>query len=466
MAIRYISIVLLIIIFSLAMISRKNYSKYKAGAAPLGWLASFITSRLRNKDRLMHYIKRIKPLNTRELIKETDKRITALIHELLIILVVFLSLIIVITFIPEKVEDAYTLKRPSLGEQSDYVSLKFRDLETDEEELFKLKVSPREYTKEEFDELAKETVQYIDSVLLGRNTDKNQVTEDLVFPTSYKNSGLKILWETDMPTILGSDGRLFKDNLSEDTCVNIKATVKDTSHTYTYQNSVVIVEDKIISSSEQAKADVLNIEKESRENEEFTIPRELGTVTIEREVESNADKIKTIFIFGLIFIGIWCYYRIFKLKEKGEERDEAIRDAYYGFANRLTIYIGAGFTMQKALCFSVKNETCSFLVDEVEYTLNMISSGVSEMRAYMDMGSRIGIEEYMRLMSLISQNLSFGNSNLLKLIDSEVKTSFFLKKERVRKKGEQASEKLLIPTSILLIIVIVVVMYPAIIGLG
>ena len=68
-------------------------------------------------------------------------------------------------------------------------------------------------------------------------------------------------------------------------------------------------------------------------------------------------------------------------------------------------------------------------------------------------------------MSLISQNLNFGNSNLLKLLDTEVKTSFFLKKERVRKKGEQASEKLLIPTAILLITVIIVVMFPAFIGM-
>jgi hypothetical protein len=106
-----------------------------------------------------------------------------------------------------------------------------------------------------------------------------------------------------------------------------------------------------------------------------------------------------------------------------------------------------------------------FLVNEIEYTLNMIDSGISEPKAYMELGNRLGLEEYMRLMSLISQNLNFGNSNLLKLLDTEVKTSFFLKKERVRKKGEQASEKLLIPTAILLITVIIVVMFPAFIGM-
>ena len=97
--------------------------------------------------------------------------------------------------------------------------------------------------------------------------------------------------------------------------------------------------------------------------------------------------------------------------------------------------------------------------------MNMVESGVSESKAYGEMGRRIGLEEYMKLMSLISQNLTLGNSNLLKLLDTEVKTSYFLKKENVRKKGEQASEKLLLPSAMLMMLVIIVVMYPAFIGM-
>ena len=69
-------------------------------------------------------------------------------------------------------------------------------------------------------------------------------------------------------------------------------------------------------------------------------------------------------------------------------------------------------------------------------------------------------------MSLISQNMEYGNSNLIKLMDSEVKLSFYLKKEDIRKRGEKASEKLLLPTLILMFIVMIIVMYPAFVGMG
>ena len=64
-------------------------------------------------------------------------------------------------------------------------------------------------------------------------------------------------------------------------------------------------------------------------------------------------------------------------------------------------------------------------------------------------------------MSLIGQNLSYGNSNILKLLDDGIKNNIYLKREHIRKKGEQASEKLMFPTLILLLLVMGLVMYPA-----
>ena len=80
-------------------------------------------------------------------------------------------------------------------------------------------------------------------------------------------------------------------------------------------------------------------------------------------------------------------------------------------------------------------------------------------------GKKLGLEEYNRLMGLISQNLAFGNSNLIKLLETEVKTSYFLRKEDVRRKGEQASEKLIVPTLLLMIVVIGIIVYPALTGI-
>ena len=461
----YICIVFLLILTMLAIISRKNYSKYKDGVKPLWWIALWLTSHLGDKSRIREYIKRTKPLNTKALSEETDRRIAVFIHDTLRILVVFLLILCIAGLIPEKEVDLYTIERPDIGEDSTFVDVRLIDKGTQEQELYSLEVSPREYTKEEFDELSDRVRAYLDSVILGNNKSPELVTEDLFFPTTYENTGLRIVWETDMPTVLGSDGRIVADDLDDKVKVNISAKIKDANFSSDYETSVLVSKEEILSSSDKAKVAMLNIERENRTGKEFTIPHELDDVSIERNIESREDKLLYVLIFGFIIIGLLGYYRVYKLKETGEMRDEEIGDAYYGFANRLAIYIGAGFTLRKSLEAAIKNEKSEFLTNEVEYTLNMTAAGIPETKAYMELGNRLGIEEYMRLMSLISQNLSFGNSNLLKLLDTEVKTSFFLKKERVRKKGEQASEKLLIPTAILLIIVIIVVMYPAFIGM-
>ena len=460
----YITVGLLLVICGLALISRKNYSKYKDGAGPLWWLSFWIKDHI-NKAGIMECVRKTKPLNTKALSQEVDKRIAEYVHDFLRILVAFLIVLAVISFIPEKTEDIYTVERPDIGQDPIFVDVRLIDKTTQDVDTYRLEVSPREYTREEFNQVSEEAEEYIESVLLGNNSSRDYVVEDLVFPTSYQNTGLRIIWETDMPTILGSDGRIVADSVKDKERVNITATIKDSNYSRVYETYAVVSKEENLSNSDKAKVAMLNIEGDNRAGKEFRLPRELENVTIERNIETKDEKLTYVLIFGLVVILITGFLRFNKLKEEGEKRDEEIGDAYYGFTNRLAIYIGAGFTLQKSFRCAIKNEKCEYLVREIEYTLNTISSGIPESKAYMDLGSRLGLEEYMRLLSLISQNLNFGNSNLLKLLDTEVKTSFFLKKERVRKKGEQASEKLLIPTAILLITVIIIVMIPAFVGM-
>lgn len=466
---RFISMMVLLIICLLALISRKNYSKYKDGIKPLWWIAWNITVHLDDvsgvKTRLRGLIRRMTPLNKMALLKETDRWIADFIHNILVILVVFMMVVFGLSWMPEGEEASLEVERPKVGEESEYVELNLIDEETKASETYSLEVKPREYTEAEFREVSEEIKKYIDSVMLGDNSGFDKVTSDLVLPKKYEGSSVKIVWESDKPTVLSEDGHIAEDMPEEKVEINLTATIKDNNYSDTYEKKVVVIKDKTGNDTDEAKVAMLNIEGENRAEEGFVIPEKIGKVRINRKIETNEMRLNYLLIFGAIMIFIFGYYRYYKMKEKVELRDDEVSDAYYGFVNRITIYIGAGFTLQKSLMAAIRSEKCSYLVKEVEYTLNMISSGIPEAKAYKELGDRLGSEEYIKLMSLISQNLSYGNSNLLKLLDSEVKNSFFLRKERIRKKGEQASEKLLLPTSILMILVIIVVMYPAIVGM-
>ena len=94
--------------------------------------------------------------------------------------------------------------------------------------------------------------------------------------------------------------------------------------------------------------------------------------------------------------------------------------------------------------------------------MNQMQAGISEKQAYEAYGKRMGEGCYLKLMSLIVQNLQKGNAGLLKALSDEEERAFLKRLEHAKKLGEEAGTKLLFPMLILLIVVMVIVMVPAI----
>ena len=167
--------------------------------------------------------------------------------------------------------------------------------------------------------------------------------------------------------------------------------------------------------------------------------------------------------------------------------------AYPELVDKLTLYLGAGITVKNA--FERIVQTCSKrdfvspgvvktqknkrgiagkihesvsgdvedpLVKEVRYTLNEIRSGVSESDAYCNMGHRINLPVYIKLMSLLAQNIRKGTKDIIVMMAEEEQSALLTKKEMAKKKGEEAGTKLLFPMIVLLGIVMVIVISPAI----
>lgn len=464
--VRYISIGLVLIIGMLAMISRKNYSKYKQGADYLWCLSYMMFNKTPTyiKNKAGGLIRKTAVLNIQKLDEEIEVYLTKIYHSFLSGLVIVLLITFGITFIPEEKTDLYKVTRPNTGEGSTYIDIELYDDSAGDRETFSLEVSPREYTDEEFFEVSGSAKKYIDSCILGDNSSPDRVTKKLTFPSRDESGVLKINWSTSEPDVINSEGEITAKTIENPVNVTITAEIKDDNHSDTYTKDVVVVKNDEQTSSEKAKVSILNIERDDRTEKELVLPKEVNGVKILRE--SNKEKKNTAVLFlGIITVLLVVYKNIRELNEIGEKRDVELEDAYYSFVNRLAIHIGAGLSLRDAMRRAAEVEKSEYLKKEVGFALNKVASGVMENLAYMELGKNLGSQEYMRLMSLLSQNLAYGNSNLIGLLDSEVKQSFYIKRERIRKKGEQASEKLLLPTAILLILVIVIVMYPAFINL-
>ena len=95
------------------------------------------------------------------------------------------------------------------------------------------------------------------------------------------------------------------------------------------------------------------------------------------------------------------------------------------------------------------------------YAYREILSGQSESVAYEHFGKRAGVREYVKLSTLLCQNLKKGSANLMARLEEE---ALMASESRIRDGkilGEEAGTKLLIPMVLLLAVDMIMIMLPA-----
>ena len=71
------------------------------------------------------------------------------------------------------------------------------------------------------------------------------------------------------------------------------------------------------------------------------------------------------------------------------------------------------------------------------------------------------MQEYIRLSTLLAQNLKRGSSTLLERLRDEAEKAAQERLQESRKMGEEAGTKLLVPMMLMLAVVMVIIMIPA-----
>ena len=170
------------------------------------------------------------------------------------------------------------------------------------------------------------------------------------------------------------------------------------------------------------------------------------------------------YIFLVFFACILAVRKFSREKEILKKRDEELEKVFYRFSRRLTLLISAGENIHSALLQAAAVEE-RYLLPEVQYAMNRIGTGTAEAGVYVQLGRSLGLKSYIRLFSTISTAGPRGSSQLMRLLDQEVRDAETEAREEAKKKGEKAQEKLLIPMVLLMIVVIGIVIYPAVAGM-
>ena len=90
-----------------------------------------------------------------------------------------------------------------------------------------------------------------------------------------------------------------------------------------------------------------------------------------------------------------------------------------------------------------------------------MQAGQSEPIVYDHFGKRTGVREYVKLSTLLCQNLKKGSSALMNRLEEEARASMESRIQNGKKLGEEAETKLLIPMVMMLAVTMLMIMVPA-----
>lgn len=155
-----------------------------------------------------------------------------------------------------------------------------------------------------------------------------------------------------------------------------------------------------------------------------------------------------------------------KLNKQIEEKKLSIQNEFPEFANRLAILLNTGMTTSKAWMSAYKNALVKTpFKNEILITLEELATGKSEAQVYEEFARRCKNSEVTRFISVLIQNLKKGNSELVAVIKIQAAQCWEMRKNAARRRGEEASVKMLLPMTLMFCAVLIVVAIPGILAL-
>lgn len=343
-------------------------------------------------------------------------------------------------------------------------------VEGEEERQIFYSVGEQKYTEEEIYLLYQEAGARLPEMIIGGNASLDAVTEDLSLVTVMEGYPFQISWESDSYPLVHTDGTVLNEDLEDAEIVMLTARLRydGTEFTEVFPVQIqpaVYTEEELLLKKIQASLE----EQDAATSTEpaMQLPSRIGKRNIIwKEVVSDSS--------GAFFLIICLTAALVfgaggrEVENKLQKRSRELLLDYPEIVNKLMLYLGAGMTIRNAFLKmgeDYKKQRNSdrkrYVYEEIVLLCHELQSGISEAEAYAHLGKRCRLQSYMKLSTLLSQNLRKGSNDLLIMMRQEAAHSFEQRKNTAKKLGEEAGTKLLLPMMMMLCIVMVLIMIPA-----
>lgn len=170
-------------------------------------------------------------------------------------------------------------------------------------------------------------------------------------------------------------------------------------------------------------------------------------------------------LFGVFSAGVLFYYADTKITDIIKEREVSIAKDFSDMVSKMALLINAGMITREAW-EHIADSGDGIIYTEMRHAVSDIRNGMSEADAYVDFSTRCGVTYIKKFISMLVQNLSKGNKELVAFLREESALSWEEKKHIVRRQGEEAANKLMLPLGLILIGIFVMILVPIVSKMG
>ena len=345
--------------------------------------------------------------------------------------------------------------------------------EDEEAESLTVLVEPKRLSREESKKLLQETLQQMETYILGENSSLEEVRKDLKLISKVEGLPVELTWELDSYEVLNLDGSLRSENLKEEgSIVELTAYVSCNQEEAVYRGYARVLP-PLLSPAEifmqELAREMEELEEKNAEKGHKELPAKVQgkTVTWKEKPSSSASGILLLTLAALTAL-YTAWDR--ELVQKTKERDRQMRRDYGRIVSKLVLLMGAGATVRFAWELTVRDyqtkreegtEELRYAYEEMAFACREMQNGIAEVKAYENFGLRCRIPCYLKLSVLLEQNLRKGSRGLTELLQGEVQEAFEQRREQAACAGEEAATRLLLPMILMLVVVMLLILVPA-----
>lgn len=161
----------------------------------------------------------------------------------------------------------------------------------------------------------------------------------------------------------------------------------------------------------------------------------------------------------VFFVFVATYYFITLPQEKIKKRSDELMSEYAEAVTNLALLTNAGMILREAW-EQVAYSGEEIFYKEMQMVVHEINNGISDIEAFQRFGARCAIPEAKKFASIIIQGLEKGNSELSESLQRQSYEVWEQKKQIVKRKGEIAANRLMIPVFMMFGGILIMIVVP------